>query len=70
MQRVDVFDWALTNEKQNEQTPFFFFKSSTTIVRTASVLIPVISSNVRTLKVSIFGQTLLNDFRRFFCSGS
>jgi hypothetical protein len=61
MQRVDVFDLVLANEEQNEYTLFY------NILRTVSLLIPVISSNIRTLSL-IFGQTLLNDFCQFFCS--
>jgi hypothetical protein len=51
MQRVDVFDPALTNEKQNEQTLLFSRSSTNTrILRSISILIPVISSNIRTLE--------------------
>jgi hypothetical protein len=51
MHRTDVLDPALTNEEQNEHTLFFFFKYLTNILRTVSLLILVISSNSRTLKV-------------------
>jgi hypothetical protein len=51
MQRVNVFDTAIKIEEQNEHTLFFFFKSSTYILCTVCLLIPAISSNIRTLKV-------------------
>jgi hypothetical protein len=50
-QRIDVFDPELKNEEENEHTFLSFFKSSTNILRTVSQLIPLISSNIRTLKV-------------------
>jgi hypothetical protein len=48
MQRVNVFDPTLT--KRNKMSTFLFFKSFTNILRTSSLLIPVISSNIRILR--------------------
>jgi hypothetical protein len=48
---VLMFLIRLNIEEQNEYTVFFFFRSSTNILRTVFLLMPVISSNIRTLKI-------------------